>query len=67
MNVKILKNVPGLSSKFIISLKGCSDEDLIEINQIENNYISVIIHDTSAMLIFKREQDFNWYSLKWNS
>lgn len=65
MRVQVIKNCSGLYSPYVIYLRDCNDQELAELDSVESDYITVVRGNHLAMLAFQREQDFNWYMIKY--
>lgn len=66
MKISINKNTGVFSDPFNIWLYQCNEDDIRELKNIANDNITVLRSDHEVLLSFKREEDFNWYLLKFN-
>lgn len=65
MRITFHRKNKGFSSKYIVFIHDCNKEELKMLDGICNDNISVLRSDSFAMVTFNREEDFNWYMLKW--
>lgn len=67
MNVLFFKNHPAFSSQYVAIVHDFDDNFTNELNAIDSDNVLVIRNtaEAKAMLFFNREQDYNWYMLKW--